>query len=90
MRRFPTFLLARDRPAPAPQVPRRTVAEPAGTSGTAAGTMRLTAPLEHWQVRRVTVAADPPQALQADGEVLETGPVRVSVAPQALRILVPV
>ncbi len=47
------------------------------------------APFEHWQAREVEVVVDPPQAVQADGEVLEPGPIHARVIPQALRIIVP-
>ncbi len=46
--------------------------------------------LEHWQVREVTVAADPPQDVQLDGDLFETQtPVTVRVIPGAVRIVVP-
>jgi diacylglycerol kinase (ATP) len=47
------------------------------------------APFERWQAREVTAVADPPQAIQADGEVLDPGPVHARVLQRALRVLVP-
>ena len=43
----------------------------------------------HWQVRRVTIEADPPQPVLLDGEPLGDTPVSVEIVPQALRVLVP-
>jgi diacylglycerol kinase (ATP) len=45
--------------------------------------------LPHWQVRHVSVAADPPQRVTADGEVLGATPVEISVLPGAIRVIVP-
>jgi YegS/Rv2252/BmrU family lipid kinase len=47
------------------------------------------APVEHWQGRDITIVSDPPQPIQADGEVLDPGEVHVTIAPQALRVIVP-
>lgn len=60
-----------------------------GIAATPQGSDRLEAALLHWQVRRVTVNAEPPQAVQVDGEVLEPGPISAVVLPGALRVLVP-
>ncbi len=46
-------------------------------------------PLQHWQARQVEVHAEPPQAIQADGEVLEPGPIAATVLPCAVRMIVP-
>jgi YegS/Rv2252/BmrU family lipid kinase len=46
-------------------------------------------PLLHWQGREIHVAADPPQTLQLDGEVIGQTPVSACIWPQALRVLVP-
>jgi YegS/Rv2252/BmrU family lipid kinase len=46
-------------------------------------------PLEHWQGREVTVASQPAQSIQADGEVLPPGSVTVRVLPSAVRFVVP-
>ncbi len=46
-------------------------------------------PLQHWQVRQVTVVTDPPQSAQSDGEVIGQTPVTASVVPEAVRIVVP-
>jgi YegS/Rv2252/BmrU family lipid kinase len=48
-----------------------------------------TAPFQHWQARRVSVKARPPQASQVDGESLEPRPFDITVIPQAVRIIVP-
>lgn len=45
--------------------------------------------LPSWQARQVTVEADPPQTVQADGEVLGETPVTIQVVPEAVRIIVP-
>jgi diacylglycerol kinase (ATP) len=39
--------------------------------------------------REVWVDTDPPLALDLDGEVRGTTPVRITLLPQALRVLVP-
>jgi diacylglycerol kinase family enzyme len=46
-------------------------------------------PFQHWQGREVMVTAEPPQLVQADGEVLGRAPVHVKVIPQAVRVIVP-
>ena len=46
-------------------------------------------PLQHWRAREVAVATDPPQTVQADGEILGRTPVRAKIIPQAVRIIVP-
>ncbi len=46
-------------------------------------------PMLHWQAREVTVVADPPQTVQADGEVLDPTPVSARIIPQAVKIIVP-
>jgi diacylglycerol kinase (ATP) len=46
-------------------------------------------PLQHWQGRNIKVVADPPQTVQADGEILGQTPVDISVIPNALKIIVP-
>jgi diacylglycerol kinase (ATP) len=44
---------------------------------------------EHWQGRVISVEADPPQEIQADGEVLQPRPLTVRVLPSAVQFLVP-
>lgn len=46
-------------------------------------------PIEHWQGREITLQADPPQAITYDGEMLDPGPIHVSVLPQAVQVIVP-
>lgn len=43
----------------------------------------------HWQVREVSVTTDPPQPVQADGEMWEETPIMVHVVPGAVGILTP-
>lgn len=43
----------------------------------------------HWQVREVSVTAEPPQRVHADGEMWEDTPLSVQVLPEAVRILSP-
>jgi YegS/Rv2252/BmrU family lipid kinase len=45
--------------------------------------------LHHWQVRRVTVAAEPALNLQADGEIIGETPVTAEVLPSAVSVIVP-
>ncbi len=46
-------------------------------------------PVEHWQAREVRVVSEPPQAVQADGEVLPAGSVTARVLHHAVRFIVP-
>ena len=46
-------------------------------------------PLQRWQAREVAVAADPPQTVTVDGEIVEDTPLTVEVIPRAVRVLVP-
>jgi diacylglycerol kinase (ATP) len=48
-----------------------------------------TAPFDHWQAREIEVIAEPDQPAQADGEVLEPGPICARVLPAAVRFIVP-
>ena len=45
--------------------------------------------LPHWQVRHVSIDADPPQKVTADGEVLGSTPVDIRILPNAIRVIVP-
>jgi diacylglycerol kinase family enzyme len=45
--------------------------------------------LAHWQTRGLTIHADPPQGVEADGEELGMTPVHVSVIPGAVKVIVP-
>ncbi len=45
--------------------------------------------LPHWQVREANIAADPPQGITADGEVLGQTPVDVRVLPRAVKVIIP-
>jgi YegS/Rv2252/BmrU family lipid kinase len=45
--------------------------------------------LQHWQVRKATIIADPPQKVQVDGEILMETPVTARVVPEAVKVIVP-
>lgn len=45
--------------------------------------------LQHWQVREVTVVAEPAQDVQSDGELLEQTPVQARIIPGAIKVIVP-
>lgn len=45
--------------------------------------------VEHWQVRQVSVVADPPQSVEGDGEDMGQTPIEIEVLPRAVRIIVP-
>lgn len=47
------------------------------------------AQLLHWTGVEVTVTADPPQTIQLDGEVVGDTPVSATIAPLALKVIVP-
>jgi YegS/Rv2252/BmrU family lipid kinase len=55
----------------------------------AANAIGLTEALPHWQVREVTLVAEPEQTVECDGEILDPTPVTASVVPGAARIVVP-
>ena len=44
---------------------------------------------QHWQARSISIKADPPQPVQADGELLGETPISIGVLPGAMRVLVP-
>ena len=46
-------------------------------------------PFEHWKGREVHVVAEPLQAIQVDGEVLDPAPVRIKVLARAIRVIAP-
>jgi YegS/Rv2252/BmrU family lipid kinase len=43
----------------------------------------------HWQVKSVSIEADPIQSTQADGEMLGESPLEIKVGKEALQVLVP-
>jgi YegS/Rv2252/BmrU family lipid kinase len=49
----------------------------------------MTAALQHYKTRRVTVESDPVQNVQVDGDLLGQTPVTAEVLPGAVRVLVP-
>ncbi len=47
-------------------------------------------PIQHWRGKEITLKVDPPQAISYDGELLDPGPLHISVLPEAVRVIVPV
>lgn len=45
--------------------------------------------VQHWQVSRVKIQADPPQGVQIDGDQMGTTPVEMRCLPGSLRVVVP-
>jgi diacylglycerol kinase (ATP) len=45
--------------------------------------------VEHWQGRSITVSSRPQQTVQCDGDVMKKGPLRISIIPGAIKVLVP-
>ena len=45
--------------------------------------------LQHWQVKNVRINVDPPQTVQADGDIVGTTPVEIVCIPHCLRVVVP-
>jgi len=45
--------------------------------------------LAHWQAKEITLASDPVQKVQVDGEILCETPITVRVVPQAVKMIVP-
>lgn len=45
--------------------------------------------IQHWQVRQVTIDANPPQTVHCDGELLSQTPLTAQIVPQALQVIVP-
>jgi diacylglycerol kinase family enzyme len=67
-------------------------ATPGSLVGMAARAVRLDAfggSLRRWRARTVTIDADPPQPVHADGEALAPTPVTLHVQPDAVRVVVP-
>ena len=54
-----------------------------------ANTERVGKPLPHWRVREAVITAYPPQAVTGDGELWEPTPLKASVIPAAVQMLVP-
>ncbi|MCA9944591.1 MAG: YegS/Rv2252/BmrU family lipid kinase [Anaerolineales bacterium] len=46
-------------------------------------------PMHHWQVQSAEIRTTPPQPLAIDGEGIETATAVISVAPQAVKVIVP-
>jgi diacylglycerol kinase (ATP) len=55
----------------------------------AASAAGLSDSLSHYQVRKVTVHADPPQAAICDGEPIGGTPITATIVPNALHVIVP-
>ena len=49
----------------------------------------VSAEIQHWQAREVTIAAEPPQAVAFGGTVVAQTPVTIRVVPGALHVVVP-
>lgn len=49
----------------------------------------LARPLTQWQVREVSITADPPQQVVIDGELVDIQKIEARVVPNAIKILVP-
>jgi len=45
--------------------------------------------IQHWQVSRVKIQADPPQAVQVDGDQVGMTPVEMHCLPGSLKVIVP-
>ncbi len=45
--------------------------------------------IPQWTARQVEIVADPPQVVQADGEMLEKTPITVKIIPEPLEIITP-
>jgi diacylglycerol kinase family enzyme len=45
--------------------------------------------LQHWQVTKVRIEVNPPQAVQVDGDYLGMTPVEITSLPHSLRVVVP-
>ncbi len=46
-------------------------------------------PVQHWQVKKVKIEADPVQSTQADGEMWGKSPIEIQVAHKSLKVIVP-
>jgi diacylglycerol kinase (ATP) len=49
----------------------------------------LARPLTQWQVREVSITADPPQQVVIDGELVDIQKIEARVVPNAIKVLVP-
>lgn len=47
------------------------------------------ATFQHWQAREVEITCDPQQSVWADGDPFGETPLKVTIAPQAIRVLIP-
>ena len=45
--------------------------------------------IPHWQAREVTVHTDPPESIQADGEIIGKTPVKVKILQEPIQLIVP-
>ena len=46
-------------------------------------------PVRHWQAKEITVRSSPPCSVQCDGEMIGDTPMKVSILPAALQVVVP-
>lgn len=58
-------------------------------AASATGNLRQQESLQHFQVKTVSVEADPVQPVQVDGEIIGETPITVVVIPQAVPVIVP-
>lgn len=54
-----------------------------------AGAPPPTADVLHYQCQKLTLTADPPQGVEADGDFISNTPVEASIQPLALKVIVP-
>ena len=45
--------------------------------------------IPHWQCTTLTLVADPPQGVEADGEEMGETPLRITLVPKAMRVIAP-
>jgi diacylglycerol kinase family enzyme len=70
-------------------VRRADLAELTALAATVIGVPPGTNSIPHWQCTTLNLLADPPQGVEADGEELGETPLRISLVPNALRVIAP-
>jgi diacylglycerol kinase (ATP) len=68
---------------------RADIAELSSLAASAMGVPPGPTSVPHWQCSQLSLTADPAQEIEMDGEECGQTPVQVSVAPKALRVIVP-
>ncbi|HEY53351.1 MAG TPA: diacylglycerol kinase family lipid kinase [Caldilineae bacterium] len=66
----------------------RSIVSIASSAASVADLTLNTDALQHWQARDITIDATPPQSTQGDGEVWDNTPIRISVLPHAVNVIV--